>query len=151
MEIFLIKHHNEIALIESYNKKCEVENRQFRESIAKPYKELYASGHIEKNEIALFGNVAGTVRFSEYIPEEKLSEHIIRLRQFYGVDYYEAIYNTKNQVFYFNFREDKKAIVRVFPLEDYRKTDPDMKMEKYNFGELYIKEENELYKVERCR
>jgi len=48
-------------------------------------------------------------------------------------------------------RNIKNITVRVFPLEDYRKTDPDIKMEEYNFVKLYIKEENELYKVERCR
>ena len=66
----------------------------------------------------------------------------MRLRQFYDVGYYEATYNVKNQVFYFNFIEDNKALVRVFPLEDYRKIDPDMKMETYNLGVLYVKEDD---------
>ena len=65
----------------------------------------------------------------------------MRLRQFYDVGYYEATYNVKNQVFYFNFIEDNKALVRVFPLEDYRKIDPDIKMETYNIGVLYVKED----------
>ena len=37
---------------------------------------------------------------------------------------------------------DNKAIVRVFPLEDYRKIDPDMKMDTYNLGVIYVKEDN---------
>ena len=53
-----------------------------------------------------------------------------------------ATYNVKNQVFYFNFIEDNKALVRVFPLEDYRKIDPDMKMDTYNLGVIYVKEDN---------
>ena len=66
----------------------------------------------------------------------------MRLRQFYDVGYYEITYNVKNQVFYFSFIEDNKALVRVFPLEDYRKIDPDMKMETYNLGVLYVKEDD---------
>ncbi len=30
----------------------------------------------------------------------------------------------------------------MFPLEDYYKLDPDVKMEEYRFGIIYIKEEN---------
>lgn len=33
-------------------------------------------------------------------------------------------------------------IVRVFPLEDYRKIDSNEKMETYNLGVLYVKEDN---------
>ena len=51
-------------------------------------------------------------------------------------------HSVKDKVFYFNFLEDKKIIVRVFPLEDYRNMDPDEKMETYNLGVLYVKEEN---------
>ena len=52
------------------------------------------------------------------------------------------IFNVKNQVFYFNFIEDNKTLVRVFPLEDYRKIDPDMKMDTYNLGVICVKEDN---------
>ena len=34
-----------------------------------------------------------------------------------------------------------ETIVRVFPLEDYRKIDPDEKMDIYDMGVLYIKED----------
>ena len=36
-------------------------------------------------------------------------------------------------IFYFNFAEDNSAIVRVFPLKDYYKLDPDNKIETYEF------------------
>ena len=66
----------------------------------------------------------------------------MRLKNFYNVSYTEATYYVKNQVFYFNFVEDNSAIIRVFPLEDYRKLDPDIKMEEYKFGIIYINEDN---------
>ena len=144
----IMSYIDEITLVEGFNKVLEVGHIEFRESIAKPCKELYDSGYLDKNQIALFGNVVGTLRFSEYIPEDKFAEHIIRLRQFYDVGYYEAIYNTKEQVFHFNFLRDNKTIVRVTPLEDYRNIDPNMEMEEYIFIILYIKGKNEIYKID---
>lgn len=47
-------------------------------------------------------------------------------------------------MFYFNFVEDNSVIVRVFPLEDYYKLDPDNKMETYKFGIIYINEEDKF-------
>ena len=49
-----------------------------------------------------------------------------------------------NFFFKFNFAEDNSAIVRVFPLKDYYKLDPDNKMETYEFGILYINEEDKF-------
>ena len=68
----------------------------------------------------------------------------MRLQQYYDVHYTEAIYYLQEQVFYFNFVEDNSAIVRVFPLEDYYKLDPDNKMEEYRFGIIYIDGEDEF-------
>ncbi len=61
-----------------------------------------------------------------------MAQQIMRLRQFYDVGYYEVTYSVKDKVFYFNFLEDNKTIVRVFPLEDYRKIDSDERMETCN-------------------
>ena len=47
-------------------------------------------------------------------------------------------------MFYFNFVEDNCAIVRVFPLKDYYKLDPDCKMKTYEFGIIYIREEDKF-------
>ncbi len=47
-------------------------------------------------------------------------------------------------MFYFNFVEDNSVSVRLFPLEDYYKLDPDNKMETYKFGIIYINEEDKF-------
>ena len=116
----------------------------FRESICKPYNDLYNKGYIDTTKPAIFGNVVGNIRFSNYLNEEQASEIIMRLKQYYDVSYTEAVYYVKDQVFYFNFNEDNSAIVRVFPLKDYYKIDPDNKMETYEFGIIYIKEEDKF-------
>ena len=119
-----------------------VKEINFRDSICKPCQELYDKGYIDTTKPVLLGNVLGNVRFSNYLPEEEFGEIIMRLQQYYDVHYTEAIYYLQKQVFYFNFVEDNSAIVRVFPLEDYYKLDPNNKMEEYRFVIIYINGDN---------
>ena len=138
----IMKYIEEIELTDKYGNYTDVEFIKFRESIANTSNELYFKGCYDRYVPSLFGNIYGKIRFSEYLTEEEMAQQIMRLRQFYDVGYYEATYSVKDKVFYFNFLEDKKIIVRVFPLEDYRKIDPDEKMDTYNLGVLYVKEDN---------
>lgn len=138
----IMKYIEEIELTDKYGNNRDVEFIKFRESIANTSNDLYFQGYYDRYVPSLFGNIYGKIRFSEYLPEEEMAQQIMRLRQFYDVGYYEATYSVKDKVFYFNFLEDKKTIVRVFPLEDYRNMDPDEKMETYNLGVLYVKEDN---------
>jgi site-specific DNA recombinase len=131
----------ELALVGS---EVVVTQINFRDSICKPCQELYDNGYIDTTKPMILGNVLGSVRFSNYLPEEEVGEIIMRLRQYYDVHYTEAIYYVDKQMFYFNFAEDNSAIVRVFPLEDYYKLDPDNKMETYRFGIIYINEEDKF-------
>ena len=116
----------------------------FRDSICKPCQELYDKGYIDITKPMILGNVLGSVRFSNYLPDEEVCEIIMRLQQYYDVHFTEATYYLQKQMFYFNFVEDNSAIIRVFPLEDYYKLDPNNKMEKYRFGILYINEEDKF-------
>ena len=121
-----------------------VKQINFRESICKPCQELFDKGYIDTTKPMILGNVLGSVRFSNYLPEEEVGETIMRLQQYYDVHFTEATYYVQEQMFYFNFAEDNSAIVRVFPLEDYYKLDPDNKMETYKFGIIYINEEDKF-------
>ena len=139
----IMKYVDEIEL-EIIGKEISVKQINFRESICKPYQQLYEDGYIDTTKPAIFGNVVGNIRFSNYLNEEQASGVIMRLKQYYDVSYTEAIYYVKDQVFYFNFTEENSAIVRVFPLKDYYKIDPDNKMETYEFGIIYIKDEDKF-------
>ena len=90
----------EITLKQFNNKLCVVDFVRFRESVANSMNDLYRNGFLDKNETAVFGNVIGSIRFSEYKDENEVWQHILRLRQFYDVKFYQAIYNTEKQVFY---------------------------------------------------
>lgn len=125
-----------------------VEKINFRKSICEPWYDLWDNGYIDIKTPAVFGNVVGTIRMSNYLNEEEVSQLIMRLRQYYDVGYQEAIYYVDKQVFYFNFITDSKAIIRIFPLEDYCKIDPNIKMKEYKYGIIYIREKDEFQMVD---
>ena len=117
----IMRYVDKITLKLDYRGNPQVDEVLFRESICKPCNELYDSGYIDKTDYAIIGNIGGIkLRFSEYLPLEKVYQHIFRLREFYNVGYYEGIYNYEDKVMFFNFY-DNRRIVRIFPLEEYKK------------------------------
>ena len=139
----IMKYVDDITLLEK-NKVIIVDEVRFRESICRPCNELVQAGYIDIKTPTLFGNLVGQLRFSNYLPEEEVGKHIMRLRQYYDVGFEEAIYYVEDRVFYFNFLQDNRAIVRIFPMEDYCKIDPDIKMKEYKYGIIYIRETDEF-------
>ena len=121
-----------------------VDNINFRESICKPCNELFDAGYIDVKTPVIFGNIVGQIRFSNYLPEKEVGKHIMRLRQYYDVGFEEATYYVEDRIFYFNFIHDDRSIVRVFPMEDYAKIDPDIKMKEYKYGIIYIRGKDEF-------
>lgn len=144
---FVMSYVDEITLVP--NKKFyEVEFVKFRETICKSINELFDTGYLAREMPILFDSHLGNIRISSYLPHEKITEHIIRLKQFYDVGYYEGTYNVQDQVFQFDYLNDNQTIIRVFPLEDYDKLDPNQELESHNFGMLYIKDKNEFYQID---
>ena len=139
----IMKYVDDITLLEK-NKVMVVDEVRFRESICRPCNELVSAGYIDIKIPTLFGNLVGQLRFSNYLSEEEVGKHIMRLRQYYDVGFEEAIYYVEDRVFYFNFLQDNRAIVRIFPMEDYCKIDPDIKMKEYRYGIIYIRENDEF-------
>ena len=139
----IMKYVDDITLLEK-NKVMVVDEVRFRESICRPCNELVSAGYIDIKTPTLFGNLVGQLRFSNYLSEEEVGKHIMRLRQYYDVGFEEATYYVEDRVFYFNFLQDNRAIVRIFPMEDYCKIDPDIKMKEYRYGIIYIRENDEF-------
>ena len=139
----IMKYVDDITLLEK-NKVMIVDEVRFRESICRPCNELVQAGYIDIKTPTLFGNLVGQLRFSNYLPEEEVGKHIMRLRQYYDVGFEEATYYAEDRVFYFNFLQDNRAIVRIFPMEDYCKIDPNIKMKEYRYGIIYIRENDEF-------
>lgn len=139
----IMKYVDDIKL-DILNNYIYVENINFRESICKPCNELFDAGYIDVKTPAIFGNIVGQIRFSNYLPEKEVGKHIMRLRQYYDVGFEEATYYVEDRIFHFNFVRDDRAIVRVFPMEDYAKIDPDIKMKEYKYGIIYIRGKDEF-------
>ena len=106
----------------------------FRESMCKPCNDLYDAGFLAKKDYAILGNIGMKLRFSEYLPIDKVSEIVFTLRQYYNVGYFEATYYYDNKVMFFNDYQNRN-IVRIFPIEDYKKMD---KIDKLQLGVIYI-------------
>ena len=79
--------------LEKNNNKYKIKFIKFRDSIYKSMLELESTGYLDK-KVQIFGKFAGYLRFSNYLPTNKINEHILRLRQFYDVKFYEASYRT---------------------------------------------------------
>ena len=139
----IMKYVNDIKL-GILNNYIYVDNINFRESICKPCNELFDAGYIDIKTPVIFGNIVGQIRFSNYLPEKEVGKHIMRLRQYYDVGFEEATYYVEDRIFYFNFIHDDRAIVRVFPMEDYAKIDPEIKMKEYKYGIIYIRGKDEF-------
>ena len=87
----IMKYVDDITLLEK-NKVMIVDEVRFRESICRPCNELVQAGYIDIKTPTLFGNLVGQLRFSNYLPEEEVGKHIMRLRQYYDVGFEEATY-----------------------------------------------------------
>jgi len=119
--------------IDSKNK-YKVGEILFRESACNPCNELYDSGYLDRKDYMLVGNIITKLRYSEYLPFKEVEKIILKLRKFYNVGYYEATYYVNDKVMYFNFN-NKRNIVRIFPLEDYNKM---TNIEKIKLGIIYL-------------
>ena len=110
----------------------------FRESIAKPCNELYYNGYIDKKIECFFGNFVGQIRFSHYLDPYEAAQIIMRLKNYYKVSYKESTYYVKDKVLHFDCISNNSAIVRVFPLENYKEQEDPDKIEKVELGIIYI-------------
>ncbi len=131
----LIMRYVDYVELEYYgNNKVRLGEVFFRESMCKPCNDLYDSGFLDKKDYAILGNIGTKLRFSEYLPIEKVSEIVFTLRQFYNVGYFEATYYYDDKVMFFNDYQNRN-IVRIFPIEDYKKMD---KIDRMQLGVIYI-------------
>ena len=135
----IMRYVDYVELEYTNNKKIELGEVYFRESMCKPCNELYDAGFLAKTNYAILGNILTKLRFSEYLPMEKVSEIAFTLRKYYNVGYFEATYYYDNKVFYFNDYENRN-IVRIFPIEDYKEMN---KLDRLQLGVIYINDGEE--------
>ena len=116
-----------------------IDKVNFRSTFYKNWKELFDEGVIDTKIPAYTGAVGNYIRYSEYMPMEKIEQHITRLRKCYEVYYYKGIFNLKTQMLDCKLYEDT-SIVRIFPLEDKPYNDK----EKIDMGVISVKNDNQV-------
>ncbi len=114
-----------------------VDTVNFRSTFFKDFKSLYDDGYIDWKFVSFDLDGIGYVRFSNYLPQEKVEQHIMRLREYYDVHYYEGILNFETGIFDTQKRDDDE-VVRIFPLEKF-----DTTKTKINMGMIGVSRDNE--------
>ena len=130
----IMRYVDYVELILFDNNKIELREVFFRESMCKPCNDLYDAGFLDKKSYSILGNIVTKLRFSEYLPIEKVVEIVFTLRQYYNVGYFEATYYYDNKVMLFNDYQNRN-IVRIFPIEDYKKKED---LNTIEVGVIYI-------------
>ena len=138
--LFIMRYIDEIELEPDGIHKYKVKNINFRKSITEPFNDLWRQGYMDVTCKAMFEDIPGFVRLSEYRNEKDVEEYLKRLRQFYNVSYYAGDYIVKDKIFQFEGSFKTNTIVRIFPLEDYKNIDPNNEMEIHKLGSIYIKD-----------
>ena len=114
-----------------------VDNLNFRSTFYKDFKELFDEGYIDWKIPKVDMNAVGYVRYSNYLPEEKVCEHIMRLREYYDVYYYEGVFDFETKRFD-SKKYDDAEVVRIFPLEKINQEKTTISM-----GMISVKKDNE--------
>lgn len=114
-----------------------VGNVNFRSIIFKDFKSLYDEGYIDWKFIKLDVTGVGYVRFSNYLPQDKVYEYIMRLREYYDVYYYEGTLDFETGMFDTQ-KEDNDGVVRIFPIEKSDETET-----KINMGMIGVSKDSE--------
>ena len=91
----------------------KVDRIVFRNSFIKNFTELYNEGYIDKS-FDLDTGKHEFIRYSNYLSEEKIQEHLDKLRKYYKVDLYYGKHNKVTNETILNIPENTK-IIRVFP------------------------------------
>ena len=106
---------DKIELIEK-DKKIEVSKIIFRNNFYDDLQELYFDGYLDYDISKRNESKVEKIRFSEYIPIEKVENHIVKLNNFYTVYDYPGVYDFERGILNALMPDDSKMI-RISPTE----------------------------------
>ena len=115
--------------LEIKNKRLEVKQVNFRSTFYNDFKTLYDQGVIDRTRPIFFESDGiidlSKIRYSEFLPIQKVLEHLYRLNMFYEVNLYKGTYYKKTKQLKIGpFLKDEVA-VRMFPLQPNDNDDKD--------------------------
>lgn len=123
-------HYIDNIELEQHGKTVFVKNINFRNTFLKDFNNLFSKGYLDwKVENELFGST----RYSNYMDEEHINNHLNKLREYYDVSmtYGKFNQNTNNMIFDF---DPLYEVIRIFPVEN------DFTKEEVKMGKLSIHE-----------
>ena len=108
--------------LESIKNKYEVKQANFRNTFYSEFEELYKQGYVDMKRPLTFNFdgicVDTSVRYSEYLPIEKVIQHLYRLNEYYEVNFYKGtLYKETQKLDMFPLKNGEVPI-RIFPLQD---------------------------------
>lgn len=109
--------------LENKNGKLEVKKINFRSTFYNDFNELYEKGFIDRNRMVYCEKNGKldliNVRYSEYLPINKVLTHFRRLNQNYEVNLYKGTYYKETQKLIIGPVLKGEIPVRMFPLQPY--------------------------------
>lgn len=135
----LVMNYIEDIELKEINGKVILDKANFRNTFFKEFSNLYQEGFIDWKFPMYDINGAGYVRISEYLPEEKVIKHVMRLRECYEVFYYEGTFDFETQLLHCK-KYDDAEVVRIFPLEKR----PYKKEKICEMGVISVRKDNEV-------
>jgi len=114
----------------------------FRTTFYTEFKNLFDKGYIDwKVKVEIGEGISTQIRYSNYLPINKVMQHLYRLNECYEVSLYKASYDIENDKYNIMLPEDS-SIVRMFPLQDVNKSN------NVNIGMLYTRNSSNDVRVE---
>ncbi len=108
--------------LEIVNKNYTVKQINFRSTIYSEFEELYKKGYVDiKRPITFNFNglcVDTNIRYSEFIPTEKMMQHLVRLNEYYEVNFYKGTLYKETRKLDMLPLKNGEVPIRIFPLQN---------------------------------
>ena len=108
--------------LEITNNNYEIKQINFRSTFYSEFEELYKQGYIDTKRPIVYNSsgicVNNMIRYSEYLPIQKVMQHLYRLNEYYEVNFYKGtLYKETEKLDMFPLKENEVPI-RIFPLQE---------------------------------
>ncbi len=108
--------------LEMKSNSYEIKLINFRSTFYSDFEELYKQGYIDRKRPLVFnfnGICTDTpVRYSEYLPTEKVIQYLYRLNEYYEVNLYKGTYYKETKKLDMLPLKNGEVPIRIFPLQD---------------------------------
>lgn len=140
----IIMHYIDNIELEQHGKTIFVKNVNFRSTFLKDFNNLFSKGYLDwKIDNDLFE----TVRYSNYMDKEHVTNHLNKLRKYYDVSMHYGKFNQNTNILNFAFNPTHE-VIRIFPIEnDFSKEEVNMGILSIHETKVYTREklEQEMY------